>query len=205
MKISKTKLRQIIKEELGTLREEDPAEETALNSPREAGRQWSYENIVNTVGDLVREALEGHDLDADSIRDAIAEALDAELGPVEEELEEGWKEFAQGAGDFVDDTLLGKPRGYSKTARQNRARRDADAEALSATVSQRAARKKEKATSDRERAQDREKQRKAQDIRNRQLDKWEAGQKDQKRSERDRKARDRRHSGFGSDHYVEQE
>jgi len=85
MKISKAKLRQIIKEELGTLREEDPAEETALNSPREAGRQWSYENIVNTVGDLVREALEGHDLDADSIRDAIAEALDAELGPVKDE------------------------------------------------------------------------------------------------------------------------
>ena len=83
MKISKTKLRQIIKEELGTLGEQ--AEETALNSPREAGRQWSYENIVNTVGDLVREALEGHDLDADSIRDAIAEALDEELGSVKDE------------------------------------------------------------------------------------------------------------------------
>ena len=79
MKISKTKLRQIIKEELAE------AEETALNSPREAGRQWSYENIVNMVGDLVREALEGHGLDADSIRDAIAEALDEELGPVEDE------------------------------------------------------------------------------------------------------------------------
>jgi len=78
MKISKTKLRQIIKEELAE------AEETALNSPREAGRQWSYENIVNMVGDLVREALEGHGLDADSIRDAIAEALDAELGPVQD-------------------------------------------------------------------------------------------------------------------------
>jgi hypothetical protein len=84
MKISKAKLRQIIKEELGTLREEDPTEETALNSPGEAGRQWSYENIVNTVGDLVREALEGHDLDADSIRDAVAEALDEELGPVQD-------------------------------------------------------------------------------------------------------------------------
>jgi hypothetical protein len=79
MKISKAKLRQIIKEELAE------AEETALNSPREAGRQWSYENIVNTVGDLVREALEGHDLDADSIRDAVAEALDEELGPVQDE------------------------------------------------------------------------------------------------------------------------
>ena len=67
------------------LEEPAEAEETALNSPREAGRQWSYENIVNTVGDLVREALEGHDLDADSIRDAIAEALDEELGPVKDE------------------------------------------------------------------------------------------------------------------------
>ena len=85
MKISKTKLRQIIKEELGTLREEDPAEETALNSPRQAGREWSYENLANTVGDLVREALEGHGLDADSIRDAVAEALDEELGPVQDE------------------------------------------------------------------------------------------------------------------------
>ena len=76
MKISKTKLRQIIKEELAE------TEETALNSPRQAGREWSYENLANTVGDLVREALEGHGLDADSIRDAIAEALDEELGPV---------------------------------------------------------------------------------------------------------------------------
>ena len=64
------------------LKEADESPETALNSPRQAGREWSYENLVNTVGDLVREALEGHGLDADSIRDAIAEALDEELGPV---------------------------------------------------------------------------------------------------------------------------
>ena len=133
MKISKSKLRQIIKEEIGRLdRADEPpggwttsrgrrkrplgkpvpvgdpeekrdydeedllamqhgnpegspleeTEETALNSPRQAGREWSYENLANTVGDLVREALEGHGLDADSIRDAIAEALDEELGPV---------------------------------------------------------------------------------------------------------------------------
>jgi hypothetical protein len=73
MKISKSKLRQIIKEELGTLREQDPAEE-------------NYVNLANAVGDLVREALEGHGLDADSIRDAIAEALDEELGPVADEV-----------------------------------------------------------------------------------------------------------------------
>jgi len=104
MKISKTRLKEIIKEEinetfedrLARAKEIEPgvdfeAEETALNSPREAGRQWAYENIVNTVGDLVREALEGHGLDADSIRDAIAEALDEELGPEEIELGEGAK------------------------------------------------------------------------------------------------------------------
>ena len=81
MKISKAKLRQIIKEELAE------AEETALNSPRQAGREYSYENLANTVGDLVREALEGHGLEASAIRDAIAEALDEELGPVQDEEE----------------------------------------------------------------------------------------------------------------------
>jgi hypothetical protein len=74
MKISKVKLRQIIKEELGTLREQDPAEE-------------NYVNLANAVGDLVREALEGHGLEASAIRDAIAEALDEELGPVQDEEE----------------------------------------------------------------------------------------------------------------------
>lgn len=72
-KISKSVLYKIIKEELGTLREQDPAEE-------------NYVNLANAVGDLVREALEGHGLDADSIRDAIAEALDEELGPVADEV-----------------------------------------------------------------------------------------------------------------------
>jgi len=119
--------------------------------------------------------------------------LEEELDEVleEEELEEGWKEFAQGADDFLGDLMLGKPRGYSKAQRQDVARMDADYEALSGRVAQRATRKKEKAASDRARAQDRAKRRKAQDIRNRQLDKWEAGQKEKERAERDRKSRER--------------
>ena len=40
MKISKSKLRQIIKEELAEARE------TALNSPSEAGRQWEFSNYL---------------------------------------------------------------------------------------------------------------------------------------------------------------
>ena len=119
--------------------------------------------------------------------------LEEELDEVleEEELEEGWKEFAQGADDFMGDLMLGKPRGYSKDARQKRARMDADTAALDQRVADRAARKKEKTASDRASAQDRAKRRKAQDIRNRQLDKWEAGQKEKERAERDRKQRER--------------
>ena len=62
MKISKIKLRQIIKEELAE------AEETALNSPSEAGRQWKaqeeiYAALVNYAADKMRQSFEfGHDV-----------------------------------------------------------------------------------------------------------------------------------------------
>jgi len=203
MKISKTKLRQIIKEELGTLREEDPAEETALNSPRQAGREWSYENLANTVGDLVREALEGHGLDADSIRDAIAEALDEELGPVEEELEEGWKEFAQGAKDLGRDVSKLRKPGTSKKIRQDATAAgiayDAQTAADDARYAKTAARRQsdEKARSQRRDADYR--------ARSRDLEGFTQSQKDQRRRAQKKKEDDRRHSGFGSDHYVEQE
>jgi len=61
MKISKAKLRQIIKEELAE------AAETALNSPSEAGRQWKaqeeiYAALVNYAADKMRQSFElGHD------------------------------------------------------------------------------------------------------------------------------------------------
>jgi len=72
MKISKTKLRQIIKEELGTLREEDPAEETALNSPSEAGRQWEAAkmNLTTAATAALEDGLSPRD-----IRNAIEEIL----------------------------------------------------------------------------------------------------------------------------------
>jgi len=86
------------------LKEADEYPETALNSPGEAGRQWSYENIVNTVGDLAREALEGHGLDADSIRDAIAEALDEELGPVQDpDTTDNWRGNKNPLREDADD------------------------------------------------------------------------------------------------------
>jgi|TARA_R110000824_G_scaffold22464_9_gene82217 hypothetical protein len=71
MKISKAKLRQIIKEELGTLGEE--AEETALNSPREAGRQWAYDNLVEAVKAALGAGLQGQ-----VIRDVVDDELSAE-------------------------------------------------------------------------------------------------------------------------------
>ena len=72
MKISKTKLRQIIKEELGTLREEDPAEETALNSPGEAGRQWF--SIIKFLRVAIGKAA-NRGLSNDEIRKVVEEKL----------------------------------------------------------------------------------------------------------------------------------
>ena len=68
MKISKAKLRQIIKEEL----EAHPVE-------------LAYERLANGVGDLIRVALEEGGLDAGAIQDAIGEALSEELGPAPDE------------------------------------------------------------------------------------------------------------------------
>ena len=62
MKITKSQLRQIIKEELGA----HPAE-------------LAYERLANGVGDLIRVALEEDGLEAGAIQDAIGEALAEEL------------------------------------------------------------------------------------------------------------------------------
>lgn len=71
MKISKAKLRQIIKEEL----EAHPAE-------------LAYERLANGVGDLIRAALEEDGLDAGAIQDAIGEALSEELGVLREDADD---------------------------------------------------------------------------------------------------------------------
>jgi hypothetical protein len=60
MKISKAKLRQIIKEEIGAVA--DP-----------------YERLANGVGDLIRVALEKDGLSPGDIQEAIGEALAEEL------------------------------------------------------------------------------------------------------------------------------
>ncbi len=72
MKISKTKLRQIIKEELGTLREEDPAEETARNSPRQAGREWAIKNLRVAINRAA-----GAGLSNDEIRKVIEDKIES--------------------------------------------------------------------------------------------------------------------------------
>ena len=76
MKITRLRLKKIIKEELDAL---------SMNY-REAE---AYEALANTVGDLIRDALEGSDLGGlppEAIRDAIGEALAEELGVETEEL-----------------------------------------------------------------------------------------------------------------------
>ena len=72
MKISKAKLRQIIKEELGTLREEDPAEE-------------NYVNLVNALGDIFQHHLEEVGMDRAEILRAVEEATEIELAGNDEE------------------------------------------------------------------------------------------------------------------------
>ena len=62
-KLSKARLQQIIREEIGA----HPAE-------------LAYERLASGVGDLIRVALEEDGLSAGAIRDAIGEALDEELG-----------------------------------------------------------------------------------------------------------------------------
>jgi len=84
MKISKTRLKEIIKEEinetfedrLARAKEIEPgvdfeAEETALNSPREAGRQWAYKNLADAV-----DAALGSGLSNDEIQEVIVQAFD---------------------------------------------------------------------------------------------------------------------------------
>ena len=63
MKLTKARLRQIIREEIGA-QDDDEA----------------YERLASGVGDLIRVALEEDGLDPGAIRDAIGEALDEELG-----------------------------------------------------------------------------------------------------------------------------
>jgi len=73
MKISKAKLRQIIKEELGTLREQDPAEE-------------NYVKLVNALGDIFQHHLEEVGMERSEILRAVEEAVESEeLGGNDEE------------------------------------------------------------------------------------------------------------------------
>jgi|15BtaG_2_1085339.scaffolds.fasta_scaffold27089_2 hypothetical protein len=64
MKLTKARLQQIIKEEIGAWTDIDTA----------------YHRLANRVGDLIRAALEKDGLDPSAIQDAIGEALDEELG-----------------------------------------------------------------------------------------------------------------------------
>ena len=72
MKISKAKLRQIIKEELGTLREQDPAEE-------------NYVKLVNALGDIFQHHLEEVGMERAEILRAVEEAAEIELAGADEE------------------------------------------------------------------------------------------------------------------------
>ena len=142
--------------------------------------------------------------------------LEEELDEVleEEELEEGWEEFAQGAKDTFRDLTkrrpLGKTRQIRKDAEEAR-RLDAEEEAARPA--------REKARKDRAAAEKQERIRAANAAMSRGADRMRRGstskddedleyrrdRMDPDRHARRKRERERRHSGFGSDHYVEQE
>jgi len=70
MKITRNQLRRLIKEELAE------SEETALNSPREAGRQWAYRNLADAVDSAL-----GSGLSNDDIRNVIEEIIGSAEAP----------------------------------------------------------------------------------------------------------------------------
>ena len=100
MKISKAKLRQIIKEELSRVSEGERADRMWASNPRNPefeGDESSlgnpkkdeidalaYERLFNAVGDLIRTALEEDGLRPVAIQMALAEAVSEELGPVQD-------------------------------------------------------------------------------------------------------------------------
>ena len=84
MKISKSKLRQIIKEELGTLREQDPAEE-------------NYVKLVNALSDIFQHHLEEVGMQRAEILRAVEEATEIELAGNDEE--------GPDISDFIDSGL----------------------------------------------------------------------------------------------------
>ena len=132
----------------------------------------------------------------------------------EQEIEEGFKDFVQGTKDTFRDITkgrkLGKTRQIRKDAEEAR-RLDAEEEAARPA--------REKARKDRAAAEKQERIRAANAAMSRAADRMRRGstskddedleyrrdRMDPDRHARRERERERRHSGFGSDHYVEQE
>jgi len=144
----------------------------------------------------------------------LEEDLDEAQLSEEEEIEEGFKDFVQGTKDTFRDITkgrkLGKTRQIRKDAEEAR-RLDAEEEAARPA--------REKARKDRAAAEKRERIRAADAAMSRAADRMRRGstskddedleyrrdRMDPDRHARRERERERRHSGFGSDHYVEQE
>ena len=75
MKLTKSKLREIIREELGA----------AKSGWRVRLLARSYENLVNDLSDLIKRSIEEDGMDPAEARRAAEEAMDIEIGLGEEE------------------------------------------------------------------------------------------------------------------------
>ena len=72
MKLTKQRLKEIIREELGSPREQDPSDPAPRRpSPREAGREWAIKNLAVAVDSAL-----GSGLSNDEIHEVIVRAFD---------------------------------------------------------------------------------------------------------------------------------
>jgi len=69
VKLTKSKLKQIIREELET-----------LSVPEDPDTEENYVKLVNALGDILRHSLDEVGMEYDEIHRAVEEALETELG-----------------------------------------------------------------------------------------------------------------------------
>ena len=221
MKISKTRLKEIIKEELSTVRESDwyddenetRADRKYADSQAGLGDLQSDEkftggsseeqmNILINARDVLSkmsdEKLEELSKSLDAAQTAALRHLLA--NPMYAPMEEGWKEFAQGAKDLGRDVSKLRKPGTSKKIRQDATAAgiayDEESAADDARYAKNAARRQsdEKARSARRDADYR--------GRSRDLEDFTQSQKDQRRRAQKKKEDDLRHSGGPSNRRV---
>ena len=248
MKITKQRLKEIIREELSTVREGEwyddenetrgdrkyrdnqhepdiglptwegePFGEYDLEAENEKGRlaaaeelgldpaEENYVKLVDTLADIFQHHLEEVGMDRAEILRAVEEAEEIQLAGDDEEetLEEDWDDIKKTLGGYGQDIANLRKPGTSRSMHLQKLKGMEDEQEVELASSKADYAQGEKehqkklAARERHRAADRGR-------RSRDLDDHDQSQKSQRRRTRKKNADDLRHSGFGSDHHVEE-